>query len=115
MTEKEKQEKVIKLAKADGWKQPFSDSLGDWERPDGRMTRTFVLPDYFNDLNAVYTLENTLSDYPSRDRELYAETLWEVIKKDIDSAFGNRVVSLMHASAAQRANALGIHFKLWNA
>jgi len=99
MTQEEKQ---IKLAEAAGWTE-----ISDWKAAgiNGKHpTESWVevIPDYFSDLNAVHELENVLSP-------LQEVTYWENLLQAheyMDSRAGC-------ATAAQRAEAIGLTLNLW--
>lgn len=79
------QEKRIKLAESQG--------LTSWEEAR-------CLPDYFSDLNAVHELEKVM-----RPPKQETWCLWE--------GYCRRIQDDPHATAAQRAEALGLALNLW--
>lgn len=79
------QEKRIKLAESQG--------LTGWEEAR-------CLPDYFSDLNAVHELEKVM-----RPPKQETWCLWE--------GYCRRIQDDPHATAAQRAEALGLALNLW--
>jgi hypothetical protein len=89
------EEKRIKLAEADEWK-PDSRGLG-WLSPHGYYAPP---PDYFNDLNAVHELEKVM-----RPPKQETWCLWE--------GYCRRIEDDPHATAAQRAEAIGKTLNLW--
>jgi hypothetical protein len=98
------EQKRIKLAEAGGWTE-----ISDWKAAgiNGKHpTESWVevIPDYFYDLNAVHELEKilTLSQFWS-----YADRLNAMV----DGSKGKD--SYISATAAQRAEALGLTLKLW--
>jgi hypothetical protein len=114
------EQKRIKLAEVAGWKPYPSENVGPaarffngdiWFRHAESYTIATPeqLPDYFNDLNAVHELESTLGEKQTR---LYAFILAQVLDTsptvDLDDQFLN-----IHATAAQRAEALGKTLNLW--
>jgi hypothetical protein len=69
----------------------------------------FACPDYFNDLNAVHELEKVLNEerWPQYREELRTVVLGEI-------QFGLEWCKAdIHATAAQRAEALGLTLNLW--
>ena len=70
------------------------------------------LPDYFSDLNAVHELEKTVFNTPEPWR--YFHFLNEVVCGE-DLVVSDVATGLMAtATAAQRAEALGLTLNLWN-
>lgn len=103
MTQEQKQ---IKLAEAAGWRL-FSPFKNLWAPPKHVVEYecdAYPLPNFFNDLNAVHELEKVLG--PKGQWELYEK---EVVK--LTGGWGQA----MHATAAQRAEALGLTLSLWEA
>jgi hypothetical protein len=103
------EEKRIKLAEADGWKP---NGAGYWhkngevcalqfESLDGRGNDVYPLPNYFHDLNAVHELEKVLDE---KQQDIMNNTLWDIMS-------GRKY--LWHATATQRAEALGLTLGLW--
>ncbi len=104
MNEITQDQKRIKIAEACGWGQPFGPT-GDWERPDGSMTRWCMVPDYFGSLDAMHEAEKTLlKDGP--DSDLWLDYLMNVV------ACAPAWLS-NHATASQRAEAFGRTLNLW--
>jgi hypothetical protein len=106
------EQKRIKLAEAGGWKcaehvaefdKPFA--LMCWHRPGNAEWQTEEPPDYFNDLNAVHELEKVLTN---GQRRSYFYHLFGTQRLD-DAELWKAV----HATAAQRAEALGLTLNLW--
>lgn len=124
MTQKQKR---IKLAEASGWelKSNGLSRMWSWQNESlnhrkkwvahKEMASQGVLPNYFSDLNAVHELERIIDklckegDYWFHLRELCdfpdAESDWD--KVDFFTA--------VHATAAQRAEAIGLTLGLWEA
>ena len=113
------EQKRIKLAEAFGWKKlkGFSDS--EWPLlltlPQKPNTEGYleVIPDYFNDLNAVHKAESVL-DKSEQGWSSYADYLEVVCGADgwpIMSQLDKR--RIIHATAAQRCEALGKTLNLW--
>ena len=97
----------IAIAEACGWRctAAFKEAIACWVRPNGMDHETEVIPDYLNDLNAMHEAEKAL-----RDWHKYVCMVAKVIVGDTQpKASGNhyRVASsvLIHATAAQRAEA----------
>lgn len=108
------EEKRIKIAEACGWKDfhnHLSFSCGTpptksiFYRPIvglvGEASHC-ILPDYFNDLNAMHEAEGVLTENQLR---CYGWILLEIVSKD------NRYIAC--ATAAQRAEAFGLTLNLW--
>ncbi len=74
------------------------------ESPDGFNQRLDV-PNYPESLDAMYIAEEALAWYPSHERDEYYEILEEIVMRDIETCYGNRKQSVMHAKAGQRAEA----------
>jgi hypothetical protein len=85
------QEKRIKLAEAQG--------LTGWEEAR-------CLPDYFANLNAVHELEKLLTPI---QQALFVAKLSQILSPSVFP----QSFRLIHATAAQRAEALGLTLKLW--
>ena len=111
------EQKRIKLAEAAGWKcashvaefdKPFA--LMCWYRPGNAEWQTEEPPDYFNDLNAVHELEKLLTDaqWPEYREELRTIALGGI------RLISQRCKADIHATADQRAEALGLTLSLWN-
>ena len=107
------QEKRIKIAQACGWidiyrgsrkgnRTPEGNTLwGTKDAPSINYGREYVIvPDYFNDLNAMHEAERILT---LSEEQLYFETLHETA--------GNTM--FYRATAAQRAEAFGKTLNLW--
>ena len=92
------QEKRIKIAEACGWSPSKIDDC--WNNAKRMETREKI-PDYFNDLNAMYESEEKISGNQFR----YMDTLRKV-------CWGNDWLTC-HATAAQRAEAFGKTLNLW--
>jgi hypothetical protein len=100
------EQKRMKLAKADG--------------EDNDSIVRGLIPDYFNDLNAVHDLENVLNDEQART---YAYALYDLANgfqfdgdpwtPDIFEASMGGVVDMVRATAANRAEAIGLTLNLW--
>jgi len=109
MTQDEKQ---IKLAEAGGWKRksvdleyPLTRPEGRWEKGELTVFHFGQLPDYFTDLNAVHELEKRM---PSKHWTRYCQYLADFGRGSV------RFVSV-HATAAQRCEAIGLTLGLWEA
>jgi hypothetical protein len=98
------QEKRIKLAEAQG--------LTGWEEAR-------CLPDYFNDLNAVHELEKMLlpDDAYYSQRNFYSSEVGRVTGNDNGQGWkplsNDACFNILHATAAQRAEAIGKTLNLW--
>lgn len=110
------EEKRIKIAEACGFKVTKSPAGDYYYNPesllcqDGRVLwDSEELPNYFNDLNAMHTLEK---DMQSIIQERYAKKL-RVIISEIELDDYNENWHPMTASSAQRAEAFGQTLGLW--
>jgi hypothetical protein len=107
------EEKRIKLAEAGGWTKFYESWTGQKKACIPNDSQILPLPDYFNDLNAVHELEKTIErlckegDYWFHLRELCAFP-------DAESDW-NKVYffTAVHATAAQRCEAIGKTLNLW--
>jgi hypothetical protein len=107
------QEKNIKLCEFRGWKLIHEDISGlwSWQNPivthrdrwtaNKDMAAKGVLPDHFSDLNAVHEVELSLSEEDHRRFVLFLDEICLSYYKS------------RSATAAQRAEALGITLNLW--
>jgi len=110
------EQKRIKLAEAGGWTE-----ISDWKAAgiNGKHpTESWVevIPDYFNDLNAVHEL---VMSQPKEVRSRFrVELQWLITKpckvSGIQLMNAENYDQWFHATAAQRCEALGITLKLWN-
>jgi hypothetical protein len=115
------EEKRIKLAETVGWKvHPKDRFIVIPPNSPHSVQPLSTIPDYFNDLNAVHELEKVLTDEQART---YAYALYDLANgfkfdgdpwtPDIFEASMDGVVDMVRATAAQRAEALGLVLKLW--
>ena len=104
----------IAIAEACGWTQP---EQGYWKDPDGHEWQvmhgwqtykdgTDILPDYLSDLNAMHEAEKVLN---KTLRLFYQSRLMKLQKADLVAGFW----FLIHATAAQRAEAFLRTLNLW--
>jgi len=112
------EQKRIRLAEAAGWKgivPQYMIGYAPW-RPvpyEEKVKTTSVtelwsipldpLPDYFNDLNTVHEFEKVLTP-------LQWVSYWSFLEP---LACRPNNTSILHATAAQRAEALGLTLNLW--
>jgi hypothetical protein len=105
------EEKRIKLAESGGWKKLKGVSDSGWPLlltpPKNPNTEGYLetIPNYFTDLNAVHELEKRM---PSKHWTRYCQYLADFGRGSV------RFVSV-HATAAQRCEALGLTLGLWEA
>jgi hypothetical protein len=113
------EEKRIKLAEAGGLKVidvPFIPSQTkaagcvftdaartEWRKCYPSSCGVYGIPDYFNDLNTVHELEEVLDE---KQQDIMNDTLWDIMS-------GRKY--LWHATASQRAEAIGLTLGLWEA
>jgi len=77
------------------------------------------IPDYFNDLNAVHEREKSLlpDDAQYSQRNFYASELGRLTGNDNGQGWkplsNDACFNILHATAAQRAEALGLTLNLW--
>ena len=88
------EQKRIKLAKADG--------------EDNDSIVRGLIPDYFNDLNAVHELEKVL-----KEKKLFFK--YHLLLSSLPQLQGNNHLNIFHATAEQRAEAFGLTLGLWEA
>jgi hypothetical protein len=101
------EEKRIKLAEAAGWK-PDKRGLG-WLSPHGYYAPP---PDYFNDLNAVHELEQQIWSKEWNLRDDFCDHLALIIDP-VHGYRGLKAIDALQATAAQRAESLGLALNLW--
>lgn len=120
------EQKRIKIAEACGWTvREFPDTNGLWyayNYSSGHSThngglsedhaKTVLYPNYFSDLNACHKMESKLSDL---DAYKYHEEL--TLSAMDQELISNKAVKtyVWNATAAQRAEALGLTLNLWKA
>jgi hypothetical protein len=110
------QEKRIKLAEADGWDESPS---GKWSNNGFILPDPLNPPDYFNDLNAVHELEKMLlpDDAYYSQRNFYSSEVGRVTGNDNGQGWkplsNDACFNILHATAAQRAEAIGKTLNLW--
>jgi hypothetical protein len=126
MTQEQKQ---IKLAEAAGWVEVRAEvdwlpreltGIYTWPHPtDPEKTKYYIsrkpVPDYFNDLNAVHELEKVLN---AGQINTYLSKLYEYTKPAKVGANTWEIISVrvaVHATATQRAEAIGLTLNLWEA
>jgi hypothetical protein len=102
MTQEQKQ---IKLAEAGGWTKVHESWTGQKTACFPNDSQRLPLPDYFNDLNAVHELEKLLTPLQWFD---YSALLTKIVGPKDQEYYLN-----LHATASQRAEALGLSLKLW--
>ena len=113
------EQKRIKLAEAAGWKR--AGLINEWLRPSREHIPQFhsswvgldSLPEYFNELNAVHELEKVLN---AGQINTYLGKLYGYTKPAKVGANPWEIISFrvaVHATAAQRAEALGKTLNLW--
>lgn len=101
----------IALAEACGWVR----GPGGWRNGGEYITQPSEFPDYPNDLNACHEAEKGLDDIRGECRR-YVEELERICSRDIAAKGPGCSVSrfgLLHATAAQRCEALLRTLNLW--
>ena len=112
------EQKRIKLAEASGWIYDPQEEYS-WQDPEGEGYR--YPRDYFNDLNAVHKLWNTLIKGNDELEDKLSIELLRQIGSDDPSNGGRPNGSdatwalASNATAAQRAEAIGLTLSLWEA
>lgn len=100
----------IKIAEACGWKHHHT-RPSETERHQKKWRYLSDLPDYLNDLNAMYEAEKVLKYFPD-----YLFHLREIVGPfpDAMSEWSDyHWQDVVHATAAQRAEAFGLTLNLW--
>ena len=117
------EEKQIAIAEAHGWvpvKFEHAAERRAWQKegfttPEG-WTQHWLeeLPDYFNDLNAMHEAEKALLSDDARKgmRAAYGNNLAKVVGFAGDGTWIDDFL-MIHATAAQRAEAFGETLNLW--
>jgi hypothetical protein len=76
------------------------DAIMCWARPGNHEWQTEQVPDYLTDLNAMHEAEKVLTDGQWQQFE------YQLCHRDIvNGHFGKARITMMHATAAQRAEA----------
>jgi len=115
------EQKRIKLAEADGWKRIafYDDGMSYYQNAKGERASFpasqdgVLLPDYFNDLNAVHELEKLITYHQSH---AYMQNLHETMSpgtKVGDVQLTCDMFPFVSASAARKAEAIGKTLNLW--
>jgi hypothetical protein len=111
------EEKRIKLANYAGWHERpephgSQNATAWWHNKDRYPSYLMPVPDYVSDLNAVHELEKSLSDgqYDIFEQELARVAGFICHDEWPAPSVLRKVIS---ATAAQRAEALGLTLKLW--
>lgn len=115
------EQKRIKLAEADGWKvHPKDRFIVIPPNSPHSVQPLSTIPDYFNDLNAMHKAEKVLRGHAQISAyvwELERLTHWKPDYRE--GGDGKQYISpaayycTTHATAAQRAEALGLTLNLW--
>jgi hypothetical protein len=104
----------VAIAKWVGWR-PRDEGAGSWYMPppDGGTVSWKLVPDYTRDLNAMHMAEAQLGSM--NERLHYMDSLRTVVGLGDDEVkhFAVEVAKLIHATAAQRAEALLRTLNLW--
>lgn len=121
------EEKRIKLAALEGWKfpqgnkangpfviKPNGEHLWHDDDPVGvhQALSWKYIPDYFNDLNAVHKLEKTLNDDQAWKQACIIAD-YKQRPGDLPLFSRSEVLTLIGASPAERAEAIGKVLNLW--
>jgi len=94
------EEKRIKLAKADG--------------EDNDSIKRGLIPDYFNDLNAVQELQDKLTNDQQFEFVYHLNDVLELVPLSSPASYREVVLfAFANATATQRSEALGKTLNLW--
>jgi len=94
------EEKRIKLAKADG--------------EDNDSIKRGLIPDYFNDLNAVQELQDKLTNDQQFEFVYHLNDVLGLVPLSSPASYREVVLfAFTNATAAQRAEAIGLALNLW--
>jgi hypothetical protein len=108
------EQKRIKLAEAAGWIE-----ISDWKAAgiNGKHPTepwVEVIPDYFNDLNAVQELQDKLTNDQQFEFVYHLNDVLELVPLSSPASYREVVLfSFANATAAQRFEALGLTLNLW--
>jgi len=100
--------RLIKVAKLAGWSVYQSDYLYGWHNiwhSEEDHWDAGLVPDYLNDLNAIQTLVNTLSDKPENGERVSNHAFYIAALVAITETFDGYAWDIVNATAAQRAEA----------
>jgi hypothetical protein len=110
------EQKRIKLAEAAGWRL-FSQFKNLWAPPKHVVEYdcdAYPLPDYFNDLNAVQELQDKLTNDQQFEFVYHLNDVLELVPLSSPASYREVVLfSFANATAAQRAEAIGLALNLW--
>lgn len=128
------EQKRIAIAEACGWRgiseqflvgyapwriEPYSDRVNACSIADLDSIPLDPLPDYLNDLNAMHAAEKVLlpDDAYYSQRNFYASEVGRVTGNDNGQGWkplsNDACFNILHATAAQRAEAFGLILELW--
>jgi hypothetical protein len=110
------EQKRIKLAEAAGWRL-FSQFKNLWAPPKHVVEYdcdAYPLPDYFNDLNAVQELQDKLTNDQQFEFVYHLNDVLELVPLSSPASYREVVLfAFANATAAQRAEAIGLALNLW--
>lgn len=116
MKELTQEEKRVRIAEACGWESIWKDDRKNFRgfhlshAADGKHR---LIPDYFNDFNACYEMEEALRN-DQFSYTAYWRALFKVVTgKEWSGDIGYFHFAMVHATAAQRAEAFGKTLNLW--
>lgn len=128
MTQEQKRIKIAEACGATWTEDKFGNPaliMGEsWLASCPSKDRLFIIncPDYFNDINAMHEAEKLLLWSPTQEckTSCYARHLYDIIDEQTSHEVGLEVLDpvevsavLLHATAAQRAEAFGLTLNLW--
>jgi hypothetical protein len=103
------EEQRIAIAEACGWEARHDHLKWTWLRPDGRAFNG-ELPDYLNDLNAMHEAEKVLREMQTMT---YLDRLGDIVSQGMGEGSYGEIWNILHATAAQRAEAFLRTLHLW--
>jgi hypothetical protein len=106
------EEKRIKLAEAAGWTKFYESWTGQKKACIPNDSQILPLPDYFNDLNAIYSAEQKAWGKDYGLRSVFVDHL-ALIMNPVHGYRMQSAEDLLDATAAERAEALGKTLNLW--
>ena len=110
------EQKRIKLAEAAGWRL-FSQFKNLWAPPKHVVEYdcdAYPLPDYFNDLNAVQELQDKLTNDQQFEFVYHLNDVLGLVPLSSPASYREVVLfAFANATAAQRAEAIGLALNLW--
>lgn len=109
------EQKRIKLAEAGGWKVHPKDRFTVIPPNSPHSVQPLsTIPDYFNDLNAVQELQDKLTNDQQFEFVYHLNDVLELVPLSSPASYREVVLfAFANATAAQRAEAIGLALNLW--